>query len=201
MAAAPHTIACPACKKRFKGKPELVGKRIKCPACAEPFVVPADEAAPVPAKVEKSPAPIAMTPMVEEATYGLEQYDESPKCPNCAQPMLDKEAIVCVYCGYNTLTRVYGKTKKLVQLTRAEHLKYLTPAIVAATIFFLILICLFVLNLIVPPMVENTKADWVASEALRMWTTMLMVALLWALAVFTFKRMVMAPRPPDVEKE
>jgi hypothetical protein len=52
-----QSISCPSCGKRFVPKPQLVGKRVKCTACAEPFTVqPLDErvgtpAAPVAASV------------------------------------------------------------------------------------------------------------------------------------------------------
>jgi hypothetical protein len=32
-------IVCPTCGKRFAFKPELAGKRLRCPACKEPFTV------------------------------------------------------------------------------------------------------------------------------------------------------------------
>lgn len=44
MAAAPPVITCPRCSKKFKGKPELFGKRIRCPGCEKPFVVPSPDA-------------------------------------------------------------------------------------------------------------------------------------------------------------
>jgi len=46
MSAAAPVITCPDCKKRFKGKPELVGKKIKCPGCSKAFVVPPSEEEP-----------------------------------------------------------------------------------------------------------------------------------------------------------
>ena len=33
-------ITCPECRKKFKGKGNLEGKKIKCPQCAKAFVVP-----------------------------------------------------------------------------------------------------------------------------------------------------------------
>ena len=55
-------ITCPECTKKFKGKSDLQGKKIKCPFCAKPFVVSAAKA-PV-----KAPAPPVkgadMTPAV-----------------------------------------------------------------------------------------------------------------------------------------
>jgi DNA-directed RNA polymerase subunit RPC12/RpoP len=35
-------IICPNCEKRFKGKEEMEGKKIRCPLCSEPFRVTQD---------------------------------------------------------------------------------------------------------------------------------------------------------------
>src|SRR5215831_3107456 len=33
-------ITCPECRKKFKGRADLQGKKIRCPFCTKPFVVP-----------------------------------------------------------------------------------------------------------------------------------------------------------------
>lgn len=35
-------VVCPTCGKRFAAKPELMGKRVRCPKCREPFTVTAE---------------------------------------------------------------------------------------------------------------------------------------------------------------
>jgi DNA-directed RNA polymerase subunit RPC12/RpoP len=81
--AATFVISCPECQKKFKGREELQGKKIRCPKCGHAFVVEtmaqdkvesAQEKAPpvkakaravkapaAPAKVEEAP-PIALSP-------------------------------------------------------------------------------------------------------------------------------------------
>lgn len=39
-APAPQQIQCPRCQRQFKHRPELAGKKVKCP-CGEMFLVPA----------------------------------------------------------------------------------------------------------------------------------------------------------------
>ncbi len=39
----PAVIKCPECQKALKLNPALAGKRVRCPACKKPFLVPADE--------------------------------------------------------------------------------------------------------------------------------------------------------------
>lgn len=214
MATAPAVITCPACKKRFKGKPELAGKKIKCPMCAAPFVVPAEGEAEAPAKSESKPdskpdskpaaAPVASTPYAPTAVeaYGVEAVDTQARCPNCAKPMSSESAVICLYCGYNTLTREHGKTKKLIAHTPLEHFLYLLPALSAAFVFLLIVLFILFFNLVLPDMVVGSpKAEWLAHESIRMWSAMGLLALLWGLGMYAFNTLALKPRPPDVEKE
>ena len=221
MAGAPTTISCPACNKRFKGKPELAGKKIKCPVCGVPFVVPAIDddatiqladdaiqpakprppvkAAPKPVMAPAAPAP-APEP-AEDAAYGLGEIDISAKCPNCAKPMANETAVICVYCGYNTLTREHGKTKKVYAVTPLEHFLYLLPALSAAGAFLAIVLFIAFYNAVVPDWVVGKSWDWIASEPMRMWPAMILLVPLWGLGYYAFNTLVLRPRPPEIEKE
>jgi DNA-directed RNA polymerase subunit RPC12/RpoP len=219
------TITCPACQKRFKGKPELVGKKIKCPGCSVPFVVPAaaeESNAPIafadnggppakakpnlkaaikPAKPQPAPAPTAAPEPPKADIYGLGTLDISAKCPNCAQPMENETAVICLYCGYNTLTREHGKTKKVIAASTSEHFIYLGPALACAAIFLTIVILIIFHNTIVPDWVIGKSYAWVASEPARMWPALLLTGLLWGLGYYAFNTLVLRPKPPDITKE
>src|ERR1051326_8627654 len=57
MEQATPSFECPACNKKFKGKPGLAGKKIKCPQCAELVVMTSSKPRPARegATVEESP--------------------------------------------------------------------------------------------------------------------------------------------------
>lgn len=56
----PITLGCTACGKRFRARDESAGKKVKCPYCQTPVVVPtADEASVAPAPAEAPPAPVS----------------------------------------------------------------------------------------------------------------------------------------------
>ncbi len=202
---APAIITCPTCNKRFKGKPELGGKKIKCPLCAEPFVVPDEapgtKAKPKAAKTSAEPALAGVDAAKDSAAYGVGHIDLSPRCPNCAKEMLSADAVICVHCGYNTLTRVHGETKKLVAVSAGEHFMYLLPALSAAAIFIVIVITLIFYDTVLTEWLEASKASWITHESLRMWATILLLALLWGIGTIAFNTLVLHPKPPDVEKE
>jgi hypothetical protein len=54
----PISVECPGCQKRLKAKDELVGKRVKCPACGSPVTI-ASAPAPVAAQ---TPEPLPLPP-------------------------------------------------------------------------------------------------------------------------------------------
>src|SRR3954462_12245485 len=108
-------ITCPKCQKKFKGKGNLEGKKIKCPLCAAVFVVPGDKATETPTSPAAAAASAApeMTPMAaspplgfaddednDPNPYGITELDVAPRCPNCAQLMADEKAFICLFCGY-----------------------------------------------------------------------------------------------------
>ena len=55
--AAPLVFACPECGKRLKVKPALAGKKVKCPKCSLPVLVPTPESEPEPEVLEVMPQP------------------------------------------------------------------------------------------------------------------------------------------------
>ncbi|MEI7685764.1 MAG: hypothetical protein WCL32_12120 [Planctomycetota bacterium] len=196
---APAVISCPHCESRFKGKPEHGGKKIKCPSCDKPFVVP-DEESPAPKPKPRSKPPKIEAPD-DDNSYGVGHIDIAPRCPNCAKEMLNAEAIICVHCGYNTMTRTHGTTKRVYAVTRMEHFQYLIPSLSLAAAFVTIVLMLIFYSTVLTQWLEGTGWSWITHESLRMWSTILLLGLLWGLGSYAFKTLVMAPRPPDIEKE
>jgi Zn finger protein HypA/HybF involved in hydrogenase expression len=215
------SITCPACRKRIKGREEHLGRKIRCPNCQNSFVAEADadESAaaplafaddPAPAKekpkakataaVKADPKPAAPEP-VEDAQYGIENIDTARRCPNCAELMANDTAIICIHCGYNTLTRTYGKTKRVYGYTTAEVFRHLAPALAFSAIFVVLVLIVLWYNTVVPPWFNGTRSDWVVHESLRMWSAMIVVAGLWWFGFQSFKTFVLHPLPEEVEKE
>jgi Zn finger protein HypA/HybF involved in hydrogenase expression len=196
------TFECPHCAKRIKGREELVGKKVRCPGCQQSFVAAAggDEPA-APIKAKATPAPAKAAKPTDDAQYGMEGIDTRARCPNCAELMVDTTAIICIHCGYNTLTRTYGKTKKVIGSSRAEVMQHLLPAICFAGGFAALVLVVLFFNTVVPPWFLGTRSDWVASEAVRMWSTMMIVGALWMLGMLAFRTFALQPLPEEVEKE
>jgi DNA-directed RNA polymerase subunit RPC12/RpoP len=221
--AAGMVVSCPKCEKKFKPKTDVEGKKIKCPFCERPFVVPlakkpkdaketrikstdakgkAD-----PSKAEATPAPVEQKKKEAENLeadpnpYDVTTQDLTPRCPYCAKEMKSKNAIICVYCGHNTMTREAGKTTKIFGLTIDRHVLYLLPPTGAAIFAFFTVIGLMINATLVPGWVDSTWLSFIDSEAIRMWATVLSLGILWTAGMFCFKMFIAKPKPDDLKIE
>jgi len=208
-------ITCPECEKQFKGKGDLQGKRIRCPFCKEPFTVPeAEEEKPAPKPAAKKPA-AKVPPKLPRAKqkagddddddnpnpYGITELDLAPRCPNCANEMESEEAVICLFCGYNTLTRTWGKTEKVIAMTGSEHFMWLLPGLACVTTILLLIVFLIVYCLVVPYYSQGAWYEFSDHESMHMWFSVIFLSIMWGLGYFAFSRLVLNPKPPDKLKE
>jgi Zn finger protein HypA/HybF involved in hydrogenase expression len=257
------SVTCPKCKRTFKGRVEMDGKKVRCPACQAPFVVrlgdtlkidlggeedritaatpaarparpkvvPA-KAAPPPAAAEDidlndipdrpaspasgvpaeaiavgAPGAAARPPSGEQDDedddnpYGVTSQDLRARCPNCANPMESEDAVICLHCGYNTQTRVHGRTEKLLQQTGGDRLKWLMPGLLCAGGMVLLAIWCFFHALALPSMLAGTWAAFLTHESMRFWITIIALGMIWGLGKFAHKRLILEPTPPEITKD
>lgn len=216
-------VTCPKCDKKFKPKAEVKGKKIKCPYCLHAFAVPGgkEEKDAKPAKVKASEAkakpeePKPAAPVEPEAAekppvdsfesdpdpYGVKTQDLTPRCPVCATEMASANAIICLKCGYNTLTRVMGKTEKTLGVTTQQHFMHLLPALGAAGFTFFAVVFLLYYALVSPFHVEKTMFEFTDTEAIRMWTTVIFLGWIWGAGSFCFKKFFEEPMPDEISLE
>ncbi len=212
------TVTCPECEKKFKPKSDVRGKKIKCPFCKEAINVPAEKKAKAKAEPEKpakkkpeepkpEPAPEPETPEKESLDndpnpYGVKSQDLTPRCPECAKEMESATAIICLYCGYNTLTRERGGTRKFKGLTLGKHLSYLGPAIGAAAFVFFGIVFLIYFTVVSPFHVNGVfLLNLTDHESIRMWTTVVSLGIMWGSGVFCFQKFIEKPKPDEEEVE
>jgi uncharacterized CHY-type Zn-finger protein len=203
MATSAPVITCPRCDKKFKGKPELYGKRIKCPGCEKPFVVPSpdakiDEKALKEVVEVKEERPRMILEDEGPNEYTLTHYEDLPRCPNCANPLENADAVVCLFCGYNTSTRTWGKTKRAIETTSHDRLMWLMPGIICVGVIFLQVIgCLYYCLVLPNQLGDGWK--WLSHESLKMWFVILSLFDMWPLGYFAYLRLVMNPSPQERE--
>jgi hypothetical protein len=215
------SITCPSCKKRMTGPAAALGKKIKCKACNHVFVAEAEGAA-VPAGKGTAPAgatkpgvptksqapPAASKQEVDKNRmldpedsdpgkgYGFveQKVDEIARCPQCAYELESPDAVVCLTCGYNLLTRIRLRTQKTYEMTAMDWVKWYIPT-VGASLGCLVSIAFGVFLWTGLPW---WYGDWWFSHfSVQIWFTVFACAGAWYSGKFVFKRVVYQPRPPE----
>lgn len=97
---------CDGCGVGFQAKDSLAGKRVKCPKCSQPILIPKSsgssrtQAKSVPASAGGSKAYNPLLDLLDEVEV---KRTGGPMCPNCSAA-LTPTAVVCVECGFNIET-------------------------------------------------------------------------------------------------
>jgi len=215
--AATAVIACPKCHKKFKGNEKLRGKKIKCPRCSNVFVVEmvaVDDptAAPAAAPADEAVKAAAPNPGKSKTTtwneededanpYAATDLDLTPRCPHCASEMESEDAVVCLHCGYNTLTRQLGRTEKIIGLSGRDHFRWLLPGLACALTIVLFVVGYLYFCLYLPEVVKSNWMAFLDHESMRLWLCLMLLAGTWGVGLFVFKRLLIQPKPPERVKD
>lgn len=214
--AAPIMIACPECQKELKVPPEVAGKKIRCKGCGHIFVAKAMSAKSAPAKAAPGKAPPAKAadkpkpaakPHLDDDDedanpYGVTDLDLAPRCPNCANEMESAEAIICLFCGYNTQTREQARTRKTHDVTGGDQFVWLLPGIlcVLGIIAWIVLDIVYCLKIDDWVDLDSWWGTALASGAIKLWLVITSLFFIYYLGKFAVKRLIFNPNPPEVEK-
>lgn len=219
-------IACPNCDKALKVPPAVFGKKVKCKHCDHAFVVKDPDAAPARpgkpgAKPAASPPPPPAPPKKPyededegPANIGVIAEDEGVvRCPHCAKELDPPDAVVCIHCGFNNVTREKAETKKVWAPGLEDWATHLGPGIIGLAIC----ITLIVFNVIA----FVDMREWLAGSFLEMdekdaagrqryyihpraFNFMLLgvsIPILIPAAKFAYRRLVKEYRPPEQVKK
>ncbi|MGF1578670.1 MAG: hypothetical protein ACFCD0_04835 [Gemmataceae bacterium] len=221
-------IHCPYCGKGFKANPKMFGKKTRCKGCEEIFVVEPpeefeeEEETSVQSASKKRASSSVRTSKVSSGIlpedepeedddddeggdpYGVTTLDLTPRCPNCANPLESEESIICLYCGYNTQTRTWGKTKQVYESTGQDYFLWWLPAFMSLFAIILMMLVILWYCVVVPrvPWVVGSQYyNWMIHESLRMWSVMILLSIMWGLGLFVYNRLIVNPIPPEKEKK
>ncbi len=190
------TIICPECEKSLKAPPEVVGKKIRCKGCGHTFAARAPQAG-KPGK----PAAKKKPDEEEEGAYGVTEEYLGPRCPDCANAMEEGD-IICLHCGYNTVTRQKVRPRKVRETTGGDVFFWLLPGILCALgVILLITADMLYIFLIDKDMFEEAWYDFIGGKMLKMWTSIGLLFIIFFLGRFAVKRLIFDNKPPEVEEK
>jgi predicted Zn finger-like uncharacterized protein len=243
--AATMVISCPECDKQIKVSSELEGKKVRCKSCGHTFRCPSEsgvkakpdkdkEKEPARGKKAKPPAkpkpkkddedaPIPVAPAADdkgENPYGVTTLDLAPRCPHCAEEMESEDAVICLHCGYNTITRTRHGTTKTVELTGSDYFMWYLPGIICIfvilwTLFYCFFHHFFLPYLLIEGWGEAVAAEgrWGAASAsstgclgylfhkgIEIWMWIVSGFIIFFCARFAIKRLIINRQPPEKVK-
>jgi hypothetical protein len=148
-------VKCPTCGKALKVPAALLGKKVKCKGCDTAFAVEAPKPArpaakghavaagakPPAAPPPPPPAPEKKSPFADDdedeyddqgrlKAMGVVTESDAPRCPHCTVELDPPDAVVCVHCGFNNVTRQKAETKKVVAASGGDWAAHLAPGVI-----------------------------------------------------------------------
>jgi DNA-directed RNA polymerase subunit M/transcription elongation factor TFIIS len=190
------TITCPECDKQMKAPAGVIGKKIRCKSCGNVF----------PARAAKAAAPKKAGPKKDDddedaSPYGITEDTFTPRCPQCANELESRDAVICLHCGYNIVTREKARMRKVRDITGWDKFVWLLPGIVCA---------LVVVLLITGDIVYCVKIqDWIDIEAwyffiahlgIKIWLVLITIGIMYLAGKFAVRRLIFNYTPPEIEE-
>ena len=206
----PIKITCPECKKVITVPPDLLGKKVRCKGCSKVFEAqkpaPPKETA-KPAEEDKKKQQAGDDPDDDGKAYGMHDTILQARCPNCAKELSSEDAVLCIFCGYNNLTRQIAQTRKTYDITGADIFFWNLPGIIGVVICLILLTFNLVYMLKIDewcsPEEGKTDAPWfgfLAQGSIKLWLYIISGFILFTVGKFSFIRLVYENRPKEEEK-
>lgn len=124
-----------------------------------------------------------------------------PRCPQCATEMESEESIICLKCGYNTMTRSMGKMIRSVAHTNYEIFVWWSPGIGAAVVALALALFIAFLWLGANKMAERDPEStiyWICSSfPMQVWGSVIAAFIAYIGGLIAYKRLVKNPWPPE----
>jgi DNA-directed RNA polymerase subunit RPC12/RpoP len=205
------TVVCPECEGKMKASADAEGRKVRCKACGHVFVVPRGAAAKVAQPASQSPGgqqgPAttgARKPRKRDEDegdgkpYDVTTLNLTPRCPECAADM-EEGGIICLTCGYNTMTRERAPRLRTQDLTDVDYFIYRLPGILCfgLAMYFLggaLWWCLYIEGV-----AKGMDMSWVAHNGIKLWVVIMCLFGAWHSGKFALRRLILHPKPPEKE--
>lgn len=162
-----------------------------------------EEAPPPPPPPPKPTAPKHKGDDDDDNPYGVTTTRDAPRCPHCAKELESEGAVICLNCGYNTQTRKHSPTRRVLDTTFWDWCVWLAPGIGCVLAIVGLLGFDYWFDIMLQESVWdgwNEGAGTTSfSRGVRLWITAMTAWVIWQAAKFAFRRLILHPRPPEVE--
>lgn len=222
--AATVTLTCPECDKQIKAPAAVLGKKIRCKDCGATFAATAPEdeedqgKSKTPAKKPvkgpgKPPPPKKGAPAKpakagksgeddDANPYGVTTDNLANRCPDCANEMESEDAVVCLHCGYNTMTRTKARTRKVQEQTGGDIFLWLLPGIACVIVILILLTFDIVYCVMIERWIDpDAWYSFLASLGTKIWLVVPSLFFVFFLGRFAVKRLIIDNKPPEVEEK
>jgi hypothetical protein len=175
----------PAGKTPAGGKPAAKAAPGKPPAGK-----PADKPAKKPSEDDEDANP-----------YGVTVENLSNRCPDCANELESEGAVICLHCGYNTVTRTKARTRKVRDVTGGDKFFWLLPGIVCVLVVILLITgdLLYCLLLNDESLDKDAWYFFIASLGMKLWLVVVSLFFMYLAGKFAIRRLIFDNQPPEVE--
>src|SRR5262249_32615176 len=137
----------------------------------------------------------------EEGAYGMREEYLGPRCPDCANSM-EEGHVVCLHCGYNTVTRQKVRARKVREVTGNDVFAWLLPGILAALgVVVLLTIDMLYIFLIDKEMFEEEWYDFIGGKGMKIWISVVLIFFMFLAGRFAVKRLIFDNTPPEIEEK
>jgi hypothetical protein len=196
------TVTCPECDRTMKVPAEARGKKVRCKGCQHVFPIPGGPDQP--AKQAKPPRPAARPADDDDdegdgKPYGVTTLDLASRCPTCANE-IEEGSKVCLHCGYDTVTRTYHRTRKVLDTTGGDVFLWLLPGVLCVFAIFGLIGLDIWYCMSMKDLVKDEWYDFIASQGCCMWLCIASLFGMFYAGRFALKRLVFDNKPPEVEK-
>jgi hypothetical protein len=133
--------------------------------------------------------------------YAVTGLTEGHRCPHCAYEMDSEDSVICLHCGYNTITRTHHSTKKTVEQTGMDWFMHLLPGILCIVAILMLIVSDILYVLLIDAIVgQDWLTFWMAHPGIKLWVVIVSLFFMFFAGRFAVIRLIFNYRPPEKEK-
>jgi hypothetical protein len=138
----------------------------------------------------------------DDEVYNVKAVELAPRCPFCAKELDPPDAVICIHCGYNTITRQRATTKKVYETTAQDIFLWMLPGIMGIIGIILLIVMDVLAYQRLPPWLEANEWDKLVTPGVCVfWVIFPSLFMMYRAGKIAVYRLIIQPKPPEREKK